>query len=162
MDSCFHERMKRCLHFIALSVLTAQPVLAKEDSLAGTWRQWNPRTVIGTGETDTELNIQGEKGHHWLEYTFGRINRIRKGERLILKKTTTTYQSLKLVKTDTGYSFTLPEDERTVHLERKTLEGRDALVISREEGKDIRKNRDQQPFFRVDPGLKRGNQGAGP
>lgn len=122
--------IKTCIIMMNLAMAPVVQAAEPDTSLVGIWVQQNYRTVIGTGPMDTRLEISGHPGAYLVSYTFGHIARAGVIEgRILFKTTTTTYSRLPLKKKDARYVFTLPEENRTIHLQRQQIDQQDALVI---------------------------------
>ena len=108
--------MKIAAIFILVTTLASSSWAESSDPLVGTWIMMNPRTVIGTGPTDTEINITGRSNSYFVTYSFGGISVQRFGDRQIFKSVTTSYWRIPLKKTGDIYSFVSPEDHNPVQM----------------------------------------------
>ncbi len=100
-----------------------------EPDITGTCVRWNPRTVIGTGQTDTVLRISGLPGDLYVEYTSGRISRIKDSEgRFILKTSTVTFSRIPIVRKNDLFVFSVPGQNQSFRLTAAMVDGKKALV----------------------------------
>jgi hypothetical protein len=127
---------------LLIAVLAWSQAMANEPiNIVGKWVKWNPRTVIGTGQTDTVLDISGQPGAYRLTYTTGGITRIRDADgRFVLKTTTATFSPIPIKTEQNFFLFTLPEEGRTIRL-KLTIVGDQRALITEEA--------DARPFLRM-------------
>ena len=107
--------MKIAAIIILLTALGSPSWAESSDPLVGSWSMWNPRNVINTGPTDTEIIISGSPDSYTVSYTSGGINIVNKSSTpQIYKSVSTTYWRIPLTKTGDIYSFAVPEIDTVI------------------------------------------------
>jgi hypothetical protein len=120
----------RTLTGLVIVIAFASNCLANADSsLVGTWILWNPRTVIGTGATNTVIKITRVSNAYHVGYSFGEISVVKDDQgNQVYKTVTTTYFPIPIAKIDGVWSFSVPGQREPVRLELKSFKGNEVLV----------------------------------